>query len=330
MNVLKSMHRFVFLILIIVSPMILIAQDSGSDALIINESRAKSLAKHLNLPDSLFENLSLAELVEYFDGPKESSFMTYNIRYNEERDGVNWWMNRREHVVSLLRFYSPDVVGMQEVLWDQLVYVDSVMVDYDWIGVGRGDGVRAGEFAPIIYNTQTVELVEGTVVTKWLSETPDEVSKSWDAALPRIVTYAKFNRKVDGREFWAFNTHFDHVGQIARENSVTLIIKWISEVTGGDDFVLLGDFNVTEDNPVYEILTAGDSNLVDAQDVSEIPHVGPEFTFEGFKVGGGDRRRIDYIFVRDGMEVAAHAHLSHFRGENYPSDHLPVMVRVRF
>ncbi|HAC16620.1 MAG TPA: hypothetical protein DCE78_11865 [Bacteroidetes bacterium] len=163
-----------------------------------------------------------------------------------------------------------------------------------------------------------------------MSETPDVVSKSWDAALPRIVTYAKFRRRVDGREFWAFNTHFDHIGQVARENSARLIKKWIGEVTGDEPVVLLGDFNVTEDNPVYEILTTGDSNLADAQHQSEIPHVGPEFTFEGFKVGGGDRRRIDYIFVREGMQVAAHAHLGHFRGENYPSDHLPVMVRVRF
>ncbi len=135
---------------------------------------------------------------------------------------------------------------------------------------------------------------------------------------------------MDGREFWAFNTHFDHIGQVARENSAALIVKWIAEVAGDDGFVLLGDFNVTQENAVYEILTDGDSNLTDAQKRSEIPHVGPEFTFVGFKVGGGDRRRIDYIFVRDGLEVMAHAHLSHFRGENYPSDHLPVMVRVKF
>lgn len=92
MNVLKSMHRFIFLILIIVSPMSLIAQDSGSDVLITKESRAKSFAEHLNLPDSLVENLTLAELAELLDRPKETSFMTYNIRYNEQRDGVNWWM----------------------------------------------------------------------------------------------------------------------------------------------------------------------------------------------------------------------------------------------
>jgi endonuclease/exonuclease/phosphatase family metal-dependent hydrolase len=310
--------------------MILIAQDFGSDVLITKESRAKSFAQYLNLPDSLLENLSLAELAELLDRPKETSFMTYNIRYNEQRDGVNWWMNRREHLVSLMRFYRPDVVGMQEVLWDQLSYVDSVMVDYDWIGVGRGDGRQAGEFAPIIYNTGSVELIEGTVATKWLSETPDEVSMSWDAAFPRIVTYAQFRRKVDGREFWVFNTHFDHIGQVAREHSAALIVKWIAEVAGDDGFVLLGDFNVTEENAVYEILAGADSNIIDAQKQSEIPHVGPEFTFEGFKVGGGDRRRIDYIFVRNGLEVTAHAHLSHFRGENYPSDHLPVIVRVRF
>lgn len=260
---------------------------------------------------------------------EESSFMTYNIRYNEPRDGVNWWMNRREHLVSLVRFYRPDVVGMQEVLWEQVDYVDSVMVDYDWIGVGRDDGDKAGEFAPIFYNTQTVELIGGSVATKWLSESPDEVSKSWDAALPRIVTYAKFRRLVDDQEFWVFNTHFDHIGQVAREESAKLIVSWIRDVAGDESVVLLGDFNVTEDNPVYAILTADDSNIVDAQSRSEIPHVGPEFTFEGFKVGGGDRRRIDYIFVRDGMDVVGHAHLGHFRGENYVSDHLPVIVRVR-
>lgn len=254
--------------------------------------------------------------------------MTYNIRYSTQSDGENWWHLRRDHVAAMLKYERPDVIGMQEALYSQIQFLDAELPHYAWVGVGRDDGQQGGEFSPLFYDTTRVELIEGTPKTLWLSETPYTVSKSWDAAFPRILMYAQFRRKSDGMLFWVFNTHFDHVGQQARMNSVGIIKQEIARVVGGDEYLLIGDFNVTEDNPVYTRITRGEPTLVDAMAADINKHVGPYSTFEGFNVQGGTGRRIDYIFVSPGLEVNSHAHLTWFRDGNYLSDHLPVVILV--
>jgi endonuclease/exonuclease/phosphatase family metal-dependent hydrolase len=247
------------------------------------------------------------------------ALMSYNLRFDNPNDGVNVWDNRKEHVAALIRFYRPDFFGQQEGLIHQVEYLDDELEDYDWIGVGRDDGDRAGELSSLHYNSTRYELIEDTGQTIWLSETPDEPSQSWDAALPRILTFGKFRDKSSGREFYVFNTHFDHRGQTAREESARIIKRKIEELATDGNYFVLGDFNVMEDNPVYEILTTGNPPLRDAFYHSENPHVGPLFTFEGFEVKSGiEQRRIDYIFVPDNVRVLNHAILGHFRNGYYP------------
>lgn len=259
------------------------------------------------------------------------SLMSYNLRFDNPNDGINQWDNRKEHVAALIRFYKPDFMGQQEGLIHQVEYLDEQLGDYSWIGVGRDDGDRAGELSSLHYNTKRFELVDGTDQTIWLSETPEIPSQSWDAALPRILTFGRFRDKTNGREFYVFNTHFDHIGQTAREESARLIKSTIQELTGDDRYFVLGDFNVTEDNPVYEILTGGEPVLRDAFYHTENLHVGPLFTFEGFEVKSDvEKRRIDYVFVPDNVRVLNHAILGHFRNGYYPSDHLPVYAEVVF
>jgi endonuclease/exonuclease/phosphatase family metal-dependent hydrolase len=254
--------------------------------------------------------------------------MTYNIRYSTQNDGENWWHLRRDHVAAMLTYERPAVLGLQEALYSQVQFLDDQLMNYTWIGVGRDDGKIAGEFSPIFFDTTRVELVPGTSKTFWLSETPGSPSKSWDAAFPRIVTYARFRDKTNDSHFWAFNTHFDHVGQVARMNSISMIQHEISMVVGDDPYLLIGDFNVTEDNPVYKLVTNGLPELYDAMKREGVFHVGPDYTFEGFKVLSGGGRRIDYIFVSQRVEVCSHAHLAWFRNGNYLSDHLPVVVII--
>lgn len=257
------------------------------------------------------------------------SFMTYNLRFDTDQDGVNRWDNRKDHVAALIRLYKPGFVGQQEGLIHQVEFLDDQLEEYDWIGVGRDDGEEAGELSSLHFDTSRYELIQGTDQTIWLSETPDQPGKGWDADFPRVLTFGKFRDKQSDKEFYVFNTHFDHVGQTAREESAKLILSKISELAEDDPYFLMGDFNITEENPAYEILTNSNPPLKDAFYNSENPHVGPLFTFEGFEVkSGSDQRRIDYIFVSPGVDVKTHAVLSHFRNGHYPSDHLPVYTEV--
>jgi endonuclease/exonuclease/phosphatase family metal-dependent hydrolase len=264
------------------------------------------------------------------DEPFTVSLMSYNLRVDLAQDGTNRWKHRREHVAALIRLYQPDFLGQQEGLIHQVEYLGNHLPDYAWIGVGRDNGRRAGELSSIHYNTSRFELVEGSDRTIWLSKTPDMPGKSWDAAYPRILTYGQFRHKESGHTLFVFNTHFDHVGQTARKNSAKLILRTIKKVAGNSPYVLLGDFNVTEGNRVYRILTGGSPPLKDAFYHTETPHVGPLFTFEGFEVKSAlDKRRIDYIFVPADARVLNHAIIGHFRNGYYPSDHLPVYAIVQ-
>lgn len=259
------------------------------------------------------------------------SILSYNIRFDRADKPVpseeNEWVNRKDHLISLIQLHSPDFFGLQEDLLHQLNEIDGRFEDYDWVGVGRYDGKEGGEFCSIHYNSTRFELIENRII--WLSETPEEPSASWDGSSPRILNYGKFRNRSSGKEFYVFNTHFDHAGQKAREGSAKLIRQMINELPNDVPFIIMGDFNITEENIVYEILTTGESMLKDAFNTSDYPHVGPLFTREGFEVNSrSKKRRIDYIFVSENIQVKKHAIISSFRNGYYPSDHLPVYTEV--
>jgi endonuclease/exonuclease/phosphatase family metal-dependent hydrolase len=253
------------------------------------------------------------------------------LRYDNPNDGENRWEVRKKQIANLIRFFEPVFIGTQEGLLHQLEYLEEELNGYQWIGVGRGDGTMTGEFSAIFYDTTKVKLVKDSDETIWLSETPSKPGNGWDAAHPRILTYGQFQTRSDNANFFIFNTHFDHHGDIARIKSTELIINKINEVTGDLPVVVTGDFNFTPDSKSYAILTSEKSSLRDAFDITNQPHFGPLFTFEGFEVRSGDeRRRIDYIFINDNIQVEKHGIISTFRDNRYPSDHLPVIAEIKF
>lgn len=276
--------------------------------------------------------VSLCILILTIELTKNSSkllIMSYNIRYDNPDDAPNNWDNRKEQVANLIRFYEPAFVGTQEGLLHQLEYLEEELNNYKWIGVGRDDGSVSGEFSALFYDTTKVELIAGSEQTIWLSETPSKPSKSWDAALPRILTYGQFRDQSSGRQLFVFNTHFDHQGDTARAKSAEMIVNKIDAVAGDSPAVVTGDFNIIPESKPYAILTSDRSPLQDAFDITAQPHLGPLFTFEGFHVrSGSEKRRIDYIFVNDEIQVIKHAIISNFRDTRYPSDHLPVISEI--
>lgn len=252
--------------------------------------------------------------------------MSFNIRYNEPRDGVNAWPNRKQKVADVIRFHKADLVGVQEALIGQLEDLEKLLPDFAWCGVGRTDGKRDGEFSAILYRKRRFKMLD--CKTFWLSETPDKPgSKAWDAALPRIVTWAKFRDVRSRKIFFHFNTHFDHVGVKARFESATMIIGRIRNASAGTQSVLTGDLNVKEDTEAYKKLAAADSGLKDARYTSVNGHFGGASTFNAFKeMQPGNK--IDYIFVTPGIRVFEHGVLADNWDGLWASDHLPVLAEV--
>lgn len=249
--------------------------------------------------------------------------LSYNIRYNNPRDSVNAWPNRKEWVNSLVKFYDTDILCIQEGLSDQVDYLKT-STGFAVEGVGRDDGARAGEFTAIYYNPQ--RFTKKASGHFWLSDTPEKPSKGWDAAIVRICTWVRLLDRNTKKEFYVFNTHYDHVGVVARTKSSELIKQKISEIARNMPVILTGDLNVT---PETESVTTLKTLLNDARAISEEPAYGPDGSFNAFQFTAPLKDRIDYIFTSRNLKVIKYGILSDSKNQRYPSDHLPVFARIR-
>lgn len=281
----------------------------------------KKCARQILLGLMLFSGLCLHN----YSSAQDLQFMTYNIRYDNPADGENQWSQRRSAVVELIRDYAPQVLGIQEGLHRQVVFLDSSLVDYTYVGVGRDDGKQKGEYSAIYFDTTRVQCLESG--TFWLSETPEQISVGWDAALERVCTWGRFLDKQSSREYYVFNTHFDHKGSVARQESAKLIIHKIKELNPASlPVVLMGDFNAQPAEAPIQVLV---TYVQDALPVAPQKPIDPAGTFNGFDPASPMERRIDYIFTR-GVETIAYEHIDRRRADElHVSDHLPVYLKAR-
>jgi len=251
-----------------------------------------------------------------------TTVMSYNIRYDNKWDEKNSWSTRKESIVRIFEKYSPSFIGTQEGLAHQIHYIDSVLGKYDYIGVGREDGIKKGEFCAIYYESDTYKVIESSIF--WLSDTPEKVSIGWDAALERICTYGLFEHTMNKKRIWVFNTHFDHMGEIARIKSSELILERINDLNNfSGPIILMGDFNsLPNSKPTHTIL----KQLEDAFNISLNKPKGPKGTYNGFNEDQPIEKRIDYIYLKN-IDALNHEHIDdRLENNNHISDHLPVMV----
>jgi endonuclease/exonuclease/phosphatase family metal-dependent hydrolase len=265
--------------------------------------------------------VSILALVQQTESIKAIS---YNIRYNNPEDGMNVWENRKASVAALLNEENADFVGLQEVVHPQLLDLVEALDTYTYVGVGRDDGKTKGEYSPIFYKKEKYELLKSN--TFWLSETPDLISKGWDASLERICTYGLFQNRVTQKKIWVFNTHFDHRGVVARAKSMDLLIEKVKMLnTEGFPTIITGDFNLTPDTqPIQKI----QSHFIDVQ--KNLQESDPYFgTANDFNTEIISQKRIDYIFVK-GLETikARHIYRKTPMG-GWSSDHHPVVVNLK-
>ena len=265
--------------------------------------------------------------IVYSNKAQSLSAMTYNIRYATTNDGDNQWEKRKDFLTDQISFYAPDIFGIQEGLQHQVDFIDGQMPTYNFFGVGRDDGGKKGEYCAIFYNREKLDLLGQS--TFWLSTTPEKVSVGWDAAMERICTYGFFMEKETGAMFWVFNTHFDHIGELAREKSASLIVEKIKEINKDNlPVIIMGDFNLNDQSKAIKYLS---SSFNDSRNISLNSPFGPFGTFTGFKFDEPVKDRIDYIFCsKANIQVEKYAVLTDSKDSKYPSDHFPVFVEVNF
>lgn len=255
--------------------------------------------------------------------PIEIKVISYNIR-TMARDGENNWENRRHATRNMLNRHNPDLFGLQEAMTPHLKYIDNFFPQYSRVGVGRDDGKMGGEVMAIYYNKERFELLESG--TFWLSETPDRVSRGWDAACNRTVTWVKVRDKESRKRFYYFNTHLDHRGRVAQTESIKLVVEKIKEIAGERATVILGgDFNVVPEDEIFEPL--GEFMLEARTTAAEADVKGTFNMFGKLK----EYSVIDHLFFR-GRRAKCHEYrvLDGDYGAPFISDHYPVEIVLTF
>ena len=264
-------------------------------------------------------------------GAQDLQVMTFNIRLNVASDSLNAWPYRRDNLASQVLFHDVELLGVQEALHNQMVDLKERLPQFRYVGVGRDDGKEKGEYSAIFYDTTRLQALQSG--TFWLSLTPEVPgSKSWDAAITRIVTWARFRDKKKGKIFYAFNTHFDHLGKEARRESAKLLLQKVAAISGKTPAIITGDFNATPADEPIRVVTdkTNPLHLTDAKELSATPHYGPTGTFTGFAAKERDDQPIDYIFLKGPWKVQKHATLSQSWGGRFASDHFSVLATLRY
>lgn len=252
---------------------------------------------------------------------QELTIMTYNVKTS----GVGKYSveNRKDLLIENIRAYMPDSIGFEEANQNWVKILDEELTEYDYVGVGRDKG-NTGEASPVFYLKDKYELVKGG--TFWISETPDEISKGWDALIyNRICTYAVLKDKQTGFTYAHFSAHLDNLAVIERLEGAKVICDKIAEIAPDIPVVLTGDFNDDQGSDMYNrILEAGmrDTKFM-AKDTMD------SGTFHGYSAFQEKYRvlPIDFVFVNAYCsDVAKYkVDLQKYNGI-YPSDHHPVIV----
>lgn len=247
----------------------------------------------------------------------EVQIMTFNIRYDNPSDPLVW-EDRKNEVAGVMQYSQ--IIGVQEALYHQALDIDERLPQHKWVGVGRDDGYKAGEFCPIYYDTTVFNLRHFETI--WLSPDFHKVgSIGWDAQLPRIATIAIFQHIETNKTLRVINAHFSHVGDSARVNAARLIRSFaINSIE--DHLFVMGDFNENEDMPAYSVLNV--APLADTYHTSKA-RCRPSFaTFSTFETNEMTSNRIDYIFSDTIAEWTCVEEA--IKWGYYISDHLPVYI----
>lgn len=293
--------------------------------------------KHLKI------SIIVAALASLFCGcgqkNAELKVATCNIQMAPTPEKKYWAQTRRDAEKALQRHYKFDIFGAQETFKHQ---IDAILPEgYAYVGVGRDDGKEEGEYSPVVYNTKKIKCLKSG--TFWISDTPEKVSKGWDAMCRRICTWGEFEDIASGKKFYFFNTHLDHVGVKARENGVKLIMQKVAEIAGDNaTYFVTGDFNVPfGDKSIKPILDS--PKFRHARDISEEPAYVPSGTWHAYS--GIPTAYIDYIFVSPNVKVKEFFAITDRIGKveydrskpqdrqkdvDYASDHFPLCAKVVF
>ena len=254
--------------------------------------------------------------------------ITFNIGGDFIANGPNQWKNRKPMMMRFLSKEAPDILCVQEALYNQLNDLQMSLQMYEMVGVGRVDGKKKGDFNSIYYRKDKFEQINSG--TFCLSEKPDSIGRlGWDAKYPRIATWINLRYVETGDIVFILNTHLDNVGKKARVEGIKLILEKIALLSKSDNILLTGDFNDVEKSKVHALATQW--GLVDTY-LASPKKKGVEYSFHEFGQKEMKKRyKLDYVFTSKCFEIlSVNIPKERLKKGAYISDHNPVIVKMKF
>jgi len=258
--------------------------------------------------------------------------MSFNIRLSKVGDGPNAWEHRCKLVCQTIAQANCDFVGIQEAWPDQIAHLRVALPELHCLARSRDANPAGGEANPLLYRHERWRLDAKQHGTFWLSYTPDVPgSTTWWNICPRIVTWARFVEKKTGGAVYVYNTHFSHLSEPARRISAQVLAQRISRRSTQDPVIVTGDFNAGETSAAVRYLKGeiprSPLRLIDTFRTVH-PQATQAGTYNGFR-GNTDGAKIDYILTLPSATVLHAAILRKCEDDRYPSDHFPVVARLR-
>lgn len=285
------------------------------------------MMKHIFLSISVVLLLLLSGCKPTTPTAQPLQVMSFNIRLDVSSDSLNAWTYRKANVGKLLAYYAPDLLGMQEVLPNQMQDLKQLLPQYTALGVGRDDGKDQGEYSPVFFRTDRFDLLKSGNFS--LSQQPDSFGiLGWDAACNRVCTWALLRDKQSGREVAYFNTHLDHIGVTARREGSRLILERLQEIAPDVPAIITGDFNCPPDDEPARVLTEG--GMLNAWTSADVAY-GPDWSFHDFgRLPLAERSLLDYVFITPQLKATRCRVIQDTPAEGYYSDHCPVLAELTF
>ena len=256
------------------------------------------------------------------------SVMSYNIYFD-----LNETQRNPNDVIASIQQKDPDVFGLNESGADWLKKMDASLSGAYASAKGRAlENASDALYNAIYFKKDKFELVESG--TKWLSATPDRVSKYPEAKHYKGMTYAILRDKATGVEFMYLNVHLDGSGDSAAHAALKNVRKLQAQIV--HDFVaqysmypviIGGDFNEGASSDVVKSFSQNGRFRYCGNEATEKTIIGTTDVNNTFSGLGSSV--FDYLFVSgDSITVQKYEQWDNKMNGKYPSDHLPVYGEI--
>jgi endonuclease/exonuclease/phosphatase family metal-dependent hydrolase len=275
--------------------------------------RSKTSGHHIKSPETLHPGA-----IEY-----NMRVMTFNLRFENDRDGSNAWSLRREMVVAIIESYSPSILGTQEGTCSQIDYLQDHLQDY-YLHTPHRVFDDTCQYPTLFVRKDEFDVAGGAEF--WLSKTPEvHRSMDWDSAFPRLISYARLRTVTTNQVLCVAVTHLDHIGNRARYEQGKIIAAWLQQQS--EPVIIMGDFNESPELTVHQVLTAPETGLQDTWQILGHKENTDSFTYHGFQ-GIPRKTRMDWILVSSDFRVIDAQVVKDHSNGRYPSDHFPYMAEL--